>query len=341
MNTLPQLDFFKEPKAQRLDLQARDIKMLEALYDMRYATVAQLATLYPSAQAIKINPNSQFRGGQEAIRKRLIKLNQHGYVDRVSFQIRRPNEPTVYILGQEGARALALHSDDYPYDELMKHVRYIRKYTRDKRTQNKYIFINHELGINTFRVSLYAALRNHSQASLETDENDCPKWLQPNLQNKFKIKVKVARADLPKILERTLKETTITKVPDALFTLNSNGHKIACLYEKDKGTEKHSIIATKLLCYLQWFKQGEHKKLFGTKHLRVLIETESEQRVKNMINKAALPVRTVKGKATGAGIFWFTSQDKISLDNPAQILEPIWTVGHINHLDEKHSLLEI
>ena len=59
-----------------------------------------------------------------------------------------------------------------------------------------------------------------------------------------------------------------------------------------------------------------------------------------MIELAALPIKIVKGEPTGAGIFWFTTQESITLEDPAQILAPIWTVGHVKHRQEKHSLID-
>lgn len=345
--------FFQERGTKRLDLQTRDLKFLEAMYDMRYVTVPHLTCLYPTVEATTINPNSQFRGGQEAIRKRLIKLKQHGYVDQLSYQLRRPNEPAIYILSQEGARALADYAD-YSYNQVMAQVRYVRKYLIDKRNQNKNYFINHRLGINAFRVALYAALKNHETADFERDDNKQPKWMEPTLRDRkldLKISVTCDLEDIPKFVRPALRlgetKTKISRAPDALFILNLNGHKIGCLYEKDKGTEKHSVIAAKLFCYHQWYKRKGHEKLFGTPHLRVLLETESDLRVRNMIDKAALKVRQVKNKQTGelvptgSGIFWFTATENISLEKPASILQDIWTVGHVNHLTEQHSLLDI
>ena len=109
---------------------------------------------------------------------------------------------------------------------------------------------------------------------------------------------------------------------------------VGVLYEKDRGTESHHVIAAKLVCYLHWYKQHLHEELFRTNQLRILIETENQTRLENMIEKAALPTRMVKGQKTGKGIFWFTTKDNITLQDPSKILEPIWTVGHINQREQ-------
>jgi len=82
-------------------------------------------------------------------------------------------------------------------------------------------------------------------------------------------------------------------------------------------------MATKLLCYFKWWQSKQHHQLFGTKHLKVLVETETERRLKNMIDQAGLKINHGKGSR----IFWFTTTDQISLDNPANLLNPIWLIG--------------
>ena len=102
------------------------------------------------------------------------------------------------------------------------------------------------------------------------------------------------------------------------------------------------MLATKLLCYYEWYRQGIHRKVFNTDHLRVLIETHSQQRMDNLITDAALnTVRSANGMAKGSGIFWFTTENNISIEKPDKILEPVWTIGHIRYLMEKHSIVKI
>lgn len=326
-------------------LQPRDVNIFRTLYQRRYLTVAHLALLCPSPAPTKIiNPQGQSRGGQEALRKRFIKLKRYGFLGQVSYQIRRPNEPTVFYLEEEGARELALKGL-YPFDQLMKQVRYIRKTLTGRRTQNKYFFLNHELELNAFYAALWSVLRTHPRAEWDSQDETNPSWLQPNVQNNFKIRVEMKKTDVPEKLRRRLPglstKVQLVKAPDAVFTLRvtddqGRQHRIGFLYEKDKGTETHSRIATKLLCYWQWYKQGLHEKFFGTRQLRVLIETESEQRIENMIRRA---VGTIKPQ--GSALFWFTTRANISLANPTKLLEPIWQVAHANLLKDQHSLLEI
>jgi len=323
---------------KRIEIQERDLDILDSVLGMRYVTVEHIAVLFPSPVAAPvINPRGAFRGGVEAIAKRLRKLAQSDYLFRIGSDIRRPHEPAVYTLGEESVKLL---SERRGYDPALidDQLRAVRKYLAS-RSDNKHFNIEHRLGINTFRVALAVALRGHPTADWLYHENGSPFWVEPTARNGLTASVTVNTADIPTTTKQYLRPTesthTITRAPDAFFILNLTGHRVGYLYEKDLGTEAHAVIAAKLLCYYHWYKQGLHQRVFGTKHLRVLIETESTQRVENMIQWGAFKV-----KENGAGIFWFTTTDHIALNSPHTILDPIWTVGHRQYLLEKHSLIE-
>ena len=345
------LSDMKRSKKQRswVDIQERDIDIFDAIWSLRYATVNQIAALFPSAQpSVMINPRGEFRGGAKAIAHRLAKLTAHDYLQRIGWSLRRPTEPAVYTLGSKAGYLLA-QKRDHKLEEIQTHVKYIRK-CLSSNTAKKHIYLEHRLGINNFRVGLALALRGSQKADWAYDSEGKHYWMEPTLRVKKGEKpnaiiIKVDVEDLPPKVRKYLKLggqeiTTIRRVPDAMFLLDIQGHKLGVLYEKDRGTEKHDVMAAKLACYYHWFKQGLHKKTFGTNHLRVIVETSSIKRLKGLIESTALPVKMVGGRPQGCGIFWFTCQENIGIDNPERILEPIWTVGHAKHLNEKHGLLE-
>jgi hypothetical protein len=319
-------------------IQDRDLDILEAVLDLRYATVAHIAAVFPSKEPPSlINPRGIFRGGAEAIAKRLGKLAQSDYLSRIGSDIRRPHEPAVYTLGDQSVKLLAEQRGHDPA-VVDGHIRAVRKYLAS-RSQNKHFNIEHGLGVNTFHVALSLALADHASADWLYHENGSPFWVEPTTSNRLAASVTVNTDDIPMIAKQYLRPSesthTITRAPDAFFILNIDGHRILYLYEKDRGTEAHAVIAAKLTCYYHWHKQELNRKVFGTKHLRVLIETESPQRIENMIQWGAFKVHN-----DGAGIFWFTTTNQISLDQPERILDAIWTVGHRRYLNQKHSLIE-
>lgn len=317
-----------------LDLQERDLNILDAIADMKYATIEQVATLFPSTQNSLVI-QGQFKAGFEALTKRLRKLEQYDYLEPPN--IRYPQR--LYMLGKAGAEALA-QERSLSLEELTRQIR--------RQRERKDAHIEHTLGINTFRIALVAALRAQGKADwLRTDEG-LPYWTQPTTADKPLYEVTIKRIQIPKITEYSSnRDVTAASIPDSTFILKpdkAQDHTVAYIYEKDRGTERGVRLPRKLLAYLHWHKDKKRRyNLFATKHLRILIETENEQRAKNLIEKVALQLTP-----HGSALFWFTTKNQISLDNPARILEPIWILGHANHYEpdksfseqEKHSLLE-
>ena len=110
----------------RVELQPRDLDMLAAIYDLRYATVQQVATLFPSEASDKVI-RGQFRGGAESIARRLAKLAKHGYLSRLGLPHRLSHEAHVYTLDKRGAQALE-NERGYAAQALNENLAYVRKY---------------------------------------------------------------------------------------------------------------------------------------------------------------------------------------------------------------------
>jgi len=340
-------------KRSRLDLQERDLDIFETIYDLRFATLNHLTALFPSTNQKLINPNAEFKAGQKAIANRLSKLARqklgYYYLKRIGYPLRLGTQPSVYTIDEKAGRVLAALRG-YDLSDLLNQVKRNEKYFGTK--SYKQFFLDHRLGINDFRVALIVALRQHQKADWLRDENQIPYWIEPTTKDDQKITVIPTREDIPTINNRLIAKPNhkLSRTPDATFLLKpdkTQDHTIAYIYEKDRGTERGrhpSNMATKLLCYFKWWQSKQHHQLFGTKHLKVLVETETERRLKNMIEQSALKINHGKGSK----IFWFTTTDQISLDNPANILNPIWIIGQQDEYDPeksikdqpRHSLLE-
>jgi len=319
-------------KRSRVELQERDTDIFETIYDLRFATVNHLVALFPSTNEKLINPNAEFKAGAKGIANRLSKLARqklgHNYLKRIGYPFRLGTQPSVYTIEEKAARVLA-DQRGYDLSELLTQIRYTEKYFGSR--SYKQFFLDHRLGINDFRVALIVALRQHQTADWLRNEKKIPYWVEPTTRDDQKITVTPTREDIPTINGRLIAKPNhkLHRTPDATFILKPNknqAHTTAHIYERDRGTETHARVATKLLCYFKWWQDKQHQQLFGTKHLKVLVETENEKRLKNMIEQAALKINHGKGSR----IFWFTTTDKITLDNPDNTLQPIWTIGHQN-----------
>ena len=327
-----------------VDVQEQDFDTFAAIYHMQgYATVPQIATLFPSDKVVR----GYSRGGIEGKEKRLLKLATYDYLKIVEAA-----EERTYTLNRVAAEALALQRG-YNLNKLKTQIRKVSKYLSG--SSHKVSHLKHRQGINDFRIALTAALRHHPKADWVYDDNGQPYWNEPATKEEEQwFTVTIKRQHIPAVTELKVRGANYTsyKLPDASFIIRPNKdyiepttkrvYTIAYLYEKDR-TQGEAANAKKMLNYLHWHKQKRHYPLFATKHLRVLFETESEAKLKNLIEDVAL-----KLTLNGSALFWFTTKENINLDNPAQILEPIWVLGHANHYargkpfseQQKHSLLE-
>ena len=329
-------------RRSRVDLQERDLDIFETIADLRFATVNHLAALFPSSNQKLINPNAEFKAGRIAIANRLSKLARkkmgQTYLQRIGYPYRLGTQPSVYMLEEKAAVTLADHRG-YDLSELIRQIRYTQKYFGSKSA--KQFFLEHRLGINDFRVALLVTLRQHPKADWLRDENKVPYWIEPATKDEQTITVIPTREDIPTINNRLIAKPNhkLHRTPDATFLLKpdkNQPHTIAYIYERDRGTETQSRVATKLLCYFKWWQEKKHLQLFGTKHLRVLVETENDKRLKNMIQEAALKINHGKG----SGLFYFTTTDQVNLDNPAHLLEPIWIIGQDKEYNPNKSLAD-
>jgi len=332
-------------------VEERDLNFLEAVYAMHYVTVEQLAALFPSTNHKIINPAGQFRQGAKGVANRISKITRQPARPGLLKRIDRPHlisapgiyqgsQPGIYTLDKLGAEALATDRD-YDVKELEAHLKAIDKYLKSE-SRSKRLYFEHRLDINDFRVALTVALRNHTAAGWSLDEQARPYWTEPQPKKEYNRIV-----EWP--VEVRVQTKVLGKVPDAVFILKpqqQQDHTIAYLLEIDRGTErgkKINKVMDKFLCYYHYHQQKLHWQDFGTKHLRILFVTSSETRLKNIIEKT----KQLLGNK-GSGIFWLTTSEHINLDNPGEILKPIWIIGHKDHFDPtmpirdqiKHNLLE-
>lgn len=343
-------------QTKRIIIQPRDIAMLDAVFRLGYATDRQIAVLFPSRKRKMVNLNGVWREGARRITLRLGELKRAGYLESPESvmgsgnarRIRLPNEPALYFIGKAAVPLLAVHRG-YDPGELSQQERELRKYFKSKR-DNKFLYIEHRKGINDFRVALARALSGHPYAKWAHDGQGRPFWLEPRrirndkLKSLKKIRVTLRRDQLPAHVKNYLRpekdEIETAHEPDAIFILQIGDHKIGFLYEKDRGTIKHTRLAVKLYSYYQWYRQGLHEKHLGVRQLRVLIETSSWVRLENIIARAVLPVRMVGGEEVGSGLFWLATSENIRLDRPESILEPIWMLGCKNLACDRVSMID-
>lgn len=89
----------------------------------------------------------------------------------------------------------------------------------------------------------------------------------------------------------------------------------------------------KLTGYWHYWKQAKHTERYSIKDFRVLTICRTERRKENLRKVAAL----ASPEGRDSVMFWFTSEEQYSIQNPAATVEDIWQVAG----DEAwHSILE-
>ncbi len=335
-----------QPKRRRVEPQERDCDFFATMFEYgNFINAHQLTSLFPNPDARLINPRGVSKQGEEGIKRRLIILKRAGYLGLIGA----PHYlyfPTDKAAGELAAK----RPDTWRLDYLLSQTTKLEKYLETD--TEKDFFLRHRIGVNNFHTCLTLALRQQPQADWYYD-GGLPFWLERKEEKDGKkilshpIQVDVSSAVIPQYLRKQFPQSyqgsvRLGRTPDAEFMLTpdkNSDHKIAFIYEYDRGTEDHDVVTAKLFTYYQFHLHKLHYDLYGTTHLRVLVESGSrktDQRLRRMIDRLC----TAINKPQGSGLFRFTTSDKIDLNRPQSIFEPIWTSGHEKDWDTLQPLLE-
>ena len=225
----------------RMQITARDIRIVRAVYEMRFLTREQV-------QKLEFSPSTA-----SFCKRRLTLLYHHGYLDRKfipapgSFGSTR----AIYCLDKKGAELVAHELAVSPLDLDW----------RAKLSDRELYFLQHTLGINDFRIC----------AILYAHQNDVVlEWTDERALRRREMRDYVAD---PKARGQNL-----AVVPDGYFTLTSDGTTPAFALELDRATVEEKPFKTKVRAYGEWKRTGAYAQRFGTDSLRVLFVIASTKR---------------------------------------------------------------
>lgn len=227
-----------------------------------------------------------FFTGRSQTQQRLKLLYQHGYLARPDKDRRRQLPEMIYWLDKKGAETVA-SLNGTPLSEFTW------------RAEPRWFQVAHDLTVNDFRLDLVEACRKDKQINLETWVPESEFWAYPD---------KVTYTYQDKKMARNIR-------PDGYFMLNTGEHRIRYLLEIDRSTEDNPrFFREKILPGLAYLKSQAYETRFGHRSGRWLVVTTGERRLANMLGQA--------GRAKTAGLFYFTTFDKIS---PKTLLRsPVW-----------------
>jgi hypothetical protein len=228
-----------------------------------------------------------FFTGKSQAELRLRLLYQQGYLGRPDQDQRRRIPEMVYWLDRRGA-------------ELVASLNGVTLGELGWRKEPRWFQVEHDLALIDFRLDLEQACRSAPQVAIET-------WYPESEFHGFPDKVSYTYNDY--------KFTNRSIIPDSVFILTFQNHRIRYLLEIDRGTEDNPrFLREKILPGLAYIRSQAYQQRFGHRSGRWLVVTTGEHRLKNMLSQAK------HGEAQG--LFYFTTYNQLS---PTSVLfDPIW-----------------
>lgn len=227
-----------------------------------------------------------FFGGKSQTEHRLKLLYQNRYVNRPNREERRQVPEMIYWLDKKGARIVAsLQGESYRGFYWRKKPRWFQ--------------VDHDLAVNDFRLDIEQACQEKPRVELEQWIPESEFW---------------SNADRISYMHNEREKKRSIR-PDGYFMLSTEKLYLRYLLEIDRSTEDNPrFFREKILPGLAYLKTEVYEKRFGHRSGRWLVVTTGERRMRNMLRQAR--------RANAKGIFYFTTYDKIKVDD--LLFSPIW-----------------
>lgn len=293
--------FIRHPECYPLQLQERDLEILNLVYDYRFIASDQATSIIP--------------GSERKILQRLQKLFHHGYLERLAdrrIRTHSGSDKMVYSITGQAAELLTA--------ELGLPVGKVNWASKNRSVTDRHI--EHALMIGRFRSIVSLATQGRPDLSLEfwKESRGTGQNIDPELSDTVMVPT-----------EKRGKER-LRVVPDAFLALDASKKKHFLYLEADRSTMTNDRFLQKLKAYWTWWKQGGSKRKHSVEHFRVLTITRSYQRRDNL-RRAAIEASSGAG---GSGMFWFACEKDYSVSAPESIWGNIWITAKSQ---ERHSLI--
>jgi hypothetical protein len=218
------------------------------------------------------------------VNSRLRKLYDHGYLSRYFLPTVRGSAKAIYYLGPRGTTVVA--------DALGIDLNLVKRKRRANSRLNV-LFLSHTLGLNDIRIAFSLGVKNHPIMKLE-------RWINDSDCNQ-EYRELGPRKDLIKRFR-----------PDGYFRILNKGKLYSFFIEYDRSTMTLGRFEEKVHTYLNFSALGYYQRRFGVKDFRVLVITNTRERLYNLKKK----VETVTKK-----LFRFATLEEIT---PDTFLDHIW-----------------
>ncbi len=222
-------------------------------------------------------------------RKRLHLLWQHGLVHKIERPTRL-GEGTKSYLFRPNAKGRRLTG-----------AKTIRNGNGHKVPVLSPLYAEHQIAVNRFRICLTLALGKTPEITLETWKKD------------GQLRLKVSR-------HKAGGSESATIVPDAYFSLKSEGSKYGYFLEIDRGTATISRLKKKLLGYATIFRSPRSFDPLIAPGFRVLIVTSSARRRQSLLEL----IQSMGTSLRRSDVFLVTNSAQFSYEAPEALFGPVW-----------------
>ena len=275
-----------------IHLTNRDLQIIRCIHQHRFLRSPRITSL--------------IGGSSQQLLRRLQLLYHHGFLERPRCQIdsyhKSGSRHIIYGLGNKGGTLLKQE-----FGSGFGRISWGEKNRAVGR-----IFLEHALLVSDIMVSIELACRHRGIRFIAENELG-----SPGKRQSFKWRVNIS------------KSIKLGIIPDRVFALEfpnqvGNNERAYFFLEADRGTmpvKRRHLSQTsfyrKLLSYEATWTQSIHRKRFGFHRFRVLTVTNSEARVKSLVDACSQLER-------GHGLFLFA--DRTILDRP-DIFSVTWQTG--------------
>jgi len=225
--------------APKMYLTERDKKIVLAVYKHRFLRRDQIERLFFTRTS--------------TCNQRLMRLYQHGYLERVFKPVSFGSSQAVYALDKIGADLV---------DQMLGVSRNKVTWKR-KNNRVELLFLDHKLAITEFYVLLQLSSKQNTNTKLLF-------WRNESKELNSRVR------------DPEGKRKYLTVAPDAFFGLQTPEGKSYFFLEVDMGTMTLTRFASKIKAYRQYWKTGNYQENFGFKNFRVLTVASSERRTRNL-----------------------------------------------------------
>lgn len=294
--------FKQDSKAFSFHITERDIEILKAVNRCRYLKVEQVKRL--------VFPENK---SKQSCQKRLKYLYHGKFLGRIVpfVQPGHGGESTAYFLDKNGAELLIENGEE------------IYSYTKSGKV--KHIFLQHALDLSEFRINLELSLKDNAFKNLYLRQFIADFEVKSNAEKLTGM----SKYKLWSQLSHPVNHQKYVVYPDSKIVLKVKEKDIQRLFflEIDRGTESLNVIRDKVIGYNLYRNAKVFQKFGKFDGFRVLFQTSSEKRAKNM--------RKALTDLEGEDLVWITDVSKV---NEGSVLkEPIW----INEKWEYKQILKV